>query len=495
MKRVGIVGLLQESNTFLGEATRRSHFEMDLLVRGEAIREVMAGAPHEVGGFFAGLAEVAEEVEVLPLFLARALPFGRIDQGDFERLVEELLESVAAAGPLDGILAAPHGATVAHGHEDADGWWLGRLRDLVGPDVPIIASLDPHANLSPAMIAATDAIVAYRTNPHLDQRETGRRAARLLIDTLAGRVRPVQAAAYPPMAINIRSQNTSESPMRELYEAIDSLARRSGVLGHSVILGFPYADVPEMGSAVIVVADGDATLARELAEAMGEEMWRQRRRFEPVQTSVKEAIDYALAGRSHPVVLLDMGDNVGGGSPGNGTAMAREWLRAGDGSRGFVCLHDPAAVAAAEQARAGHSIEVAIGDPDEPLPGPWRVRSLHSGVFEESRARHGGFSFFDQGLTALLETASGSLVAMVTTRRMAPFSLAQMTAFGLDPEEFTVIIAKGVIAPMAAYAPVAKGGFVHVDSPGVTRADMTKLVYERRRRPLFPFESEPLQHP
>ena len=491
MKRVGIVGLLQESNTFLTETTRRSHFEMDLLLRGEGIRETMAGAPHEVGGFFAGLAEAAEEVEAVPLFLARALPYGRIDQADFERLVEELLEAVAAAGPLDGILAAPHGATVAYGHDDADGWWLGRLRDLVGPDVPIIASLDPHANLSPAMVAATDAIVAYRSNPHLDQRETGKRAALLMIETLAGRVRPTQAAAYPPMAINIRSQNTFESPMRELYEALGALADRPGVVSHSVILGFPYADVPEMGSAVLVVTEGDATLARELAEAMGEEMWQQRRRFEPVQTSVEDAIGLALARPSRPVVLLDMGDNVGGGSPGDSNAIAREWLRSGDGTSAFVCLHDPVAVVAAEEAGAGRTIEGAIGDPADPLSGPWRVRSLHEGVFHESQARHGGFSVFDQGRTAVLETPGGSLVAMVTTRRMAPFSLAQMTAFGLDPAVFTAIIAKGVIAPMAAYAPVATGGFVHVDSPGVTRADMTKLVHEKRRKPLFPFEFEP----
>ena len=491
MKRVGIVGLLQESNTFLTETTRRSHFEMDLLLRGEGIRETMAGAPHEVGGFFAGLAEAAEEVEAVPLFLARALPYGRIDQADFERLVEELLEAVAAAGPLDGILAAPHGATVAYGHDDADGWWLGRLRDLVGPDVPIIASLDPHANLSPAMVAATDAIVAYRSNPHLDQRETGQRAALLMIETLAGRVRPTQAAAYPPMAINIRSQNTFESPMRELYEALGALADRPGVVSHSVILGFPYADVPEMGSSVLVVTEGDATLARELAEAMGEEMWQQRRRFEPVQTSVEDAIGLALARPSRPVVLLDMGDNVGGGSPGDSNAIAREWLRSGDGTSAFVCLHDPVAVVAAEEAGAGCTIEGAIGDPAAPLSGPWRVRSLHEGVFHESQARHGGFSVFDQGRTAVLETPGGSLVAMVTTRRMAPFSLAQMTAFGLDPAVFTAIIAKGVIAPMAAYAPVATGGFVHVDSPGVTRADMTKLVHEKRRKPLFPFEFEP----
>ncbi|MBL9156424.1 MAG: M81 family metallopeptidase [Verrucomicrobiales bacterium] len=488
MKRVGIVGLLQESNTFLAGTTRRAHFEADLLLRGEAIREVMAETPHEVGGFFTGLAEAEGEIEAVPLFLARALPYGRIDQADFEKLVEELLASVAGAGPLDGILAAPHGATVAHGHDDADGWWLGRLRELIGPDVILIASLDPHANLSPAMVAATDAIVAYRSNPHLDQRETGIRAARLMIGTLAGKLRPVQAAAYPPMSINIRSQNTGESPMREFYETIAALGDRPGIVSHSVILGFPYADVAEMGSSVLVVADGDAALAEETAAAMGEVMWQRREAFEPVQTGVGEAIGIALERAARPVVLLDMGDNVGGGSPGDATAIAHEWRRSGDGSSLFVCLHDPAAVESAEKAGSGGRFDQAIGDPADPLPGSWQVRSLHDGIFHEAQARHGGFSVFDQGATAVLDHLDGKIVAMVTTRRMAPFSLAQMTAFGLDPAAFAVIVAKGVIAPQAAYAPVAKGGFVHVDSPGVTRADMTKLVYEKRRRPLFPFE-------
>lgn len=485
--RIGIVGLLQESNTFIGEMTTRRHFEADLLLRGGEIRERMADAPHEVGGFLEELDRAG--VEVVPLFLTRALPFGTIERASFESLVAELLESVGSAGPLDGILAAPHGATVAEGYPDADGHWLGRLREILGPGIPIVATLDPHANLSPAMVAATDAMVAYRTNPHLDQRETGKRAARILLDAVAGKTRPVQAASFPPMAINIRVQNTGEAPLHDFLEEASDLLDRPGILSWSLILGFPYADVEEMGSSVLVVADGDLNLAREAAEAVAGRLWDQRDRFEPRQTSVAEAVRLAASIARRPVVLLDMGDNVGGGSPANGTAIAQEWLRHGRG-RAFVCLHDAEAVEKAFSTGPGGDFEGAVGDPEDPVRGPFRVRSLHDGVFRESKARHGGFTDFDQGATAVLDLEGSGLVVMATSRRMAPFSLAQLTTFGVDPLEFDLIVAKGVIAPMAAYEPVAQGGFIHVDSPGVTRADMTKLDYRHRRRPLFPFERD-----
>ncbi len=489
-RRVGIVGLLQESNTFIAGTTTLAHFEADLLLRGEAIREAMADAPHEVGGFFAGLEEAG--IEAVPLFLARALPYGVIAQKDFEALVAALLEAVAAAGPLDGYLAAPHGATVAAGYPDADGEWLGRLRDQIGEGIPLMASLDPHANLTPAMVAATDAIIAYSTNPHLDQRETGRKVARLMARTLAGEVSPVQVAVYPPLAINIQSQNTSVEPLRSFYAEAEALFSAEGLLGGSVILGFPYADVELMGSSLLVLADGPESLAkaRETADDLAAVLWERRDDFAPAFLGIDEALSRVAASATGPVVLLDMGDNVGGGSPADSTAILRAWQRRGDRFRLFACLHDATAARLAHESGVGAILDMSVGDPADPVKGRFFVSSLHEGRFHESQARHGGFSVFDQGPTAVLAEEGGGLVLMVTTRRMAPFSLAQLTSCGVDPGDFDCLVAKGVIAPMAAYAPVAHGGFLHVDSPGVTRADMTKLSYRHRRVPLFPFERE-----
>lgn len=487
-RRVGIVGLLHESNTFIPQATLRAHFEADLLLKGEAIRGTMAAAPHEVGGFFEILD--AAGIEAVPVFLARALPYGPIARGDFESLVEEMLGALAEAGDLDGILAAPHGATVAEAYPDADGHWLAKVRDFLGPDRPLIATIDPHANVSIKMVEATNALVAYRTNPHLDQREAGRRAARLIVATLDGKINPKQALAAPGLAINIRVQNTSESPLREWIEAAEKVAADPDVLDWSLILGFPYADVEEMGSGIVVVADGSEDRARELAAKLGSDLREHREAFDPPSISADEAFQIAAARESRPVVLLDMGDNVGGGAPANRTDLVKAWQGGGAAGSLFICLQDADAVALSEKAGTGSEIEARVGDPGAPVSGRFRVVTLHDGIFTESEARHGGFVRFDQGPTAILKSVDSGLVLMATTRRMAPFSLAQLTSCGIDPLAFDWIVAKGVIAPMAAYAPVARGGFVHVDTPGPTCANMVTMPYRHRRRPMFPFERD-----
>src|SRR5262249_31912304 len=156
---------------------------------------------HEVGGFFAGLA--AEGIEAVPMFAARAIPSGTITGEAFRQLQEMLHGQLELAGPLDGLLVAPHGAAVCQDHPDMDGRWLTEVRRRFGPQFPIIGTLDPHGNLSQAMVGATNALIAYRTNPHLDQRERGIEAATLMARTLRGEVRPTQAAAFPPLIINI----------------------------------------------------------------------------------------------------------------------------------------------------------------------------------------------------------------------------------------------------------------------------------------------------
>lgn len=488
MKRVGILALLHESNTFIPQPTTLRHFEENLVLVGEPVRERMAGTHHEVGGFFEGLDQAG--VKAVPVFAARAVPYGTITAEAFDSLVNRLLEALAAAGPLDGLLVAPHGATVSERARDADGYWLGRVRQQVGPDLPIVGTLDPHANLSPAMVTATQALIAYRTNPHLDQRQRGIEAASLLTRTLAGEVRPTQAAVFPPMAINIERQCTHEAPCTGLYRLADEILKRPHVLSDSILLGFPYADVEEMGSAVLVVTDNQPALAQNLADELASYLWEHRQEFVGRLISVEDAVARAsqLPG---PVCLLDMGDNVGGGSPGDGTILAQALRQRGVGPA-FVCLYDPVAVEAAERVGVGGHLTEGLGGKLDswhgaPLAGEFVVQSLHEGTFEEPEPRHGGFTRCDQGQTAIVR--EGQLTVMLTSRRMPPFSLRQLTSCGIVPQEFQVLVAKGVNAPLAAYAPVCPH-LLRVNTPGVTTADMNALTFHHRRRPMFPFEPE-----
>lgn len=489
-KRVGIIALLHESNTFIRKPTTWNKFVEHALWTGKEIRRQMADAPHEVGGFFQGLDE-APDVEPVPLVFARALPYGPIDATAFQRLLEMIRLSLVAAGPLDGLLVGPHGATVCELDLDADGLWLEKVRAQVGPDMPIIGTLDPHGNLSPRMVAATNALVAYRSNPHLDQRARGLEAARLMVRTLRGEIRPVQAAAYPPIAINIERQLTSEPHCRRLYAQADAQLVNPAVLSNSVMLGFPYADVPEMGSAFLVVTDGDAALAQQSADELAAWLWEHRQDFVGQMIGIDEAIDKALQSPG-PVCLLDMGDNVGGGSPADSTFLPHA-LHARQVERALACVYDPATVRAAEAAGVGARVRLAVGGKTDerhgaPLEADWTVASMHDGRFRESQPRHGGFTDCDQGPTVVLQADSG-LTLIVTSLRMPPFSLGQITSCGLDPRSFRVLVAKGVIAPVAAYAPVCRE-LIRVNTAGVTTADMVRLQYQHRRRPLFPFEME-----
>lgn len=494
-QRVGIIALLQESNTFIGRPTTLQRFRENLLATGEAVRTELAGALHEVGGFFAELDHA--DIEAVPIFAARAMPYGVMTAATFDTLLTMLIDELRRCGPLDGVLVAPHGATVSEQVADVDGRWLHLVREHVGTGCPIIGTLDPHANLSARMIDATDALIAYRTNPHIDQRERGEDAARLLIDTLAGRVRPTQAAALLPLAINIECQHTGSSPCRELYDAAARLRTAPGVLSTSICLGFPYADVPEMGAATIAVTDGDRARAEQLADELGAAIWRMRAAFQPQLMSVTAALDRVAeldrSGQLHrPVCLLDMGDNVGGGSPGDSTILAHA-LHDRPLGEAFVCLYDPEAVSGADQATVGERVALSVGGKSDdqhgsPLVDTFTVVAKSDGRFHEPCARHGGLSNYDQGRTVVVRSDAG-LTIMLTSLRMAPWSLEQLHHCGLRPDAFKVLVAKGVHAPVAAYAEVCDD-LLRVNTPGVTSADLQRFDFRQRRRPMFPFEIE-----
>lgn len=485
-RRVGIVALLHESNTFLPKRTGLDDFRDDVLLSGGEVARRFAGTPHEVGGFFEGLAGAA--IKPVPIFAGRAIPSGTIEAGAYDALIGMMTKALEGAGPLDGVLAAAHGATVSEAHPDVDGHWLGLLRRRLGPGTPIIGTLDLHANVSPAMIEACDALIPYRTNPHLDQRERGVDAARLMAATLRGEAHPTMAATFPPLLVNIERQHTAEEPCRSLFEAADRQGREPGVLSAGVVLGFPYADVAEMGASAIVVTDGDAPAAARRAADLGRVLWARRREFEGRLIPVEDAVARA-ASLEGPVGLLDMGDNVGGGSPGDGTLLVHELSRQGL-LPAFACLVDPDGAARAE---AGRRLRLSVGGKCDRLHGApfedeFAIAAVFDGRFEETQVRHGGFARFDQGRTAVAVTDRG-LTLMLTTRRVPPFSLRQLTAFGIDPRSFRALVIKGVHAPVAAYRDACRP-LIRVDTPGVTTADPARMVYSCRRRPMAPFEPE-----
>ena len=235
--RVGIISFQQESNTFLSQPTTLADFKRDILVTRQEVRREYSNAHHEVGGFFEGLEE--NRIHSIPLLSAWTVPGGAITDECYRTILSMIQTQLMSAGDLDGLLVAPHGAAVSEVHRDMDGHWLSVLRQQVGPNVPIVCTLDLHANVSQRMIDSVNATIAYRTNPHLDQRQRGIEAANLLARTLRKEIRPTQAAAFPPISINIERQLTAQAPCSELLAFADSqlssgsapLAEREGARG------------------------------------------------------------------------------------------------------------------------------------------------------------------------------------------------------------------------------------------------------------------------
>ena len=245
----------------------------------------------------------------------------------------------------------------------------------------------------------------------------------------------------------------------------------------------------EMGSSAIAVTDGDADLAQQLADEMAAYMVEHRADFVGEYVTVEEAVDEAT-GRQGPVCLLDMGDNVGGGSAADSTLIAHEIHPRGD-TTCFVCLYDGESQQRARQAGVGAKIELAMGGKTDnrhgdPLEAAVTVKGLHDGYFEESEVRHGGYSHFDMGPTAVVTTDTGLTISL-TSLRVVPVSLGVVTSVGLAPADFQILIAKGVHAPVAAFEPVCTA-LIRVNTDGATAADMRTFEYEHRRRPMYPFE-------
>ncbi len=497
MKRIGVIALLHESNTFLSEPTMLEHFRCNLLTTGDEVLSTLRGSLHETGGFIDVL-DADPDLQPVGLFAARAMPYGPVSADCWDYLKQQLQQQLCTALPLDGLLVAPHGATVAENAADADGDWLEMVRNIVGPEMLICGTLDLHANVSRRMVTACDALFGYRTNPHLDQFQCGQRAAECLASALRTGTRPVTALVQLPLVVNIERQATGEPQGKQLFAAADALEQQQGLIGVSCLYGFPYSDVPEMGASVVAVAESSAAAAQQAANEVARRWWEMRDQFSGQLLSVEDAVMQAQLVRSQrpdlPVGLLDMGDNTGGGSPGDGTLLAHAWRKHGQG-RCLAVLADSEAAAMATTAGVGSILQLSVGGRIDPLRhGPpiedqWTVRWLSDGRFRETQPRHGGYSDFDQGATAVLEGSSG-LTVVVTTLRVAPLSLQQILSQKIQPADFAAIILKGVHAPVAAYAPVCSE-LIRVNTDGATTADLNRLNWSGRRQPLYPLDPLP----
>jgi microcystin degradation protein MlrC len=485
--RIAVAGFLHESNTFNALRTDRAAFADQGLAFGADLLNEWRDAHHEMGGFLESAKTLG--FDPVPLLMAWATPSGPVVDEVFDEITGRLIEGLKRERP-DGLLLALHGAMVSEDFPDADGEVLSRLRQAVGADFPIVVTFDLHGNISEDLANHCTAAVAYRTNPHVDQRECGRRAASLLVRTLRGEAWPKMAIARPSVIINIMVHDTAQEPLKSLMAEARALEERPGILAASLLPGFAYADVPQMGPSVLVVADGDADLAVRAAEVLSDKIWHARERLVKKLPDAVTAVAQALNVERMPVVLVDTGDNVGGGSAGDGTVVLAEMLKQG-ATDGVVCLYAPEEARQCAAAGIGGEVQLTVGGKvdrrhGDPVSVSGKVRVLHNGTYLEPEVRHGGKRLNHMGLTALVELPGRNLLVLNSLRH-PPFSLGQLTCLGIQPARQRILVVKAAIAYKAAYGPVA-GTIIEVDTPGLTAVNPQRFAYRRIRRPMYPLD-------
>lgn len=489
--RIAIASFTHESNTFAADPTPLSAFQID---RGNAVIDHYAPTFHEVAGFIAGATEY--EYELVPLLAANATPSGTVTADAYETIVGELLDLLATTPNLDGLLLALHGAMVADDFPQADGETVRRMRVALGPDFPIVVTHDYHGNVPAQLVDDATALVIYKTCPHIDQHETGLLAASIVTQTARGEVQPTSAIVKPDLLFNIVYHNTSKPPMQPLMQAAIALEGQPGVLACSIAAGYQYADVPAMGPSIVIVTDNDPARAQQEAARLGELMWSKREQLIPEVPGPAAAVRTAMSSTELPIALFELGDNVGGGSAGDATILLKELLE--QGADGWVVtIYDPAAVTDCVTAGIGSAVSLQVGGKTDREHGPTvpiqgRVRTLHDGSYEETERRHGGGRYFDQGLTAVIEvnrTAPGKGGLLVlNSKRIMPFSIHQITSVGIQPEQQRILVAKGAVAPRAAYEPVCKQ-IIEVDTAGATAINRPAENYKRARKTFWEYSA------
>ncbi|OXM74162.1 MULTISPECIES: M81 family metallopeptidase [Amycolatopsis] len=489
MMRFATLGLYHEANTFSPLKADRRLFGNGGVVRdGEIVRDYAESAT-TLGGYFSAARRMGIEIE--PILFAFVTPIGAITEDAFEWLVGEMLAELQARGPWDGVLLNLHGAAVAEHLHDADGEIATRVRRVVGPDVPVGAVLDLHANVSKRLVDALTVTLVYQTNPHVDAKERGIDCTRLVAAAARGEIRPVQALVPLPLVVNIARQDTAEEPMAELVAKAREVAGWPGMLSASVVEGFPYADVPQMGMSCIAIHDGDEFEATVAAQELANQVWKRRSGLQAQGLAVSEALDIAVREPDGPVVLLDAGDNIGGGAPGDSTVILQAALDRGVPPL-VQTLWDPHSARQCIEAGEGSEVHLRVGakhvhSAGRPVPVHGTVRAVSDGRFEEPAATHGGFRFFDQGPTAVLDTAEGHTL-VIGSKAVMNSSLQQLLSVGVDPARYHIVVAKGVNSPRAAYGAIARR-MVVVDTEGITAMNLGRFTYRHRRKPLYPFEA------
>lgn len=483
--RIGLIHLMQETDTFNPVPTTLADFEQVALLEGEAmLQRLDPNGP--IAGYCAAVESWDGAVRTLPVLRADAQSGGRLTRETLDELCSRIRAGLEASLPVDGLVVLLHGAASADGVDDVEGHVLTTIRGVVGPDLPLALMLDHHANVTAEMMRHTDLLMAFRTQPH-DPFDTAHDLTSIALMLFSGEVRPTTAWRKLPMITHQEQYLTAHGPMKEWFDHARAMERDGRALTVSLFPMQPWLDVEEAGWTVVVVTDGDQAQADALADELADMGWGLRHRFmEQENRTTEDAIAFADDPGRGTVLLSDTGDSVLGGSPGDSTVILGALLRAPVQHRALVPLTDPVAARRLIELRDGDAVDLELGGWSTSFSSPLRVtgtrRAGRDGPVTLPGLPQGSV---DMGAAVILDL--GRVTVLVTEHPgVGGIHPGVYRALGVEPGHYKMIVMK--TASNFQYMRDITTTFVRVATPGPTQSDVLSLPWSRIPRPMFPLD-------
>ncbi|MEE2753802.1 MAG: M81 family metallopeptidase [Candidatus Latescibacterota bacterium] len=477
-----------ETNTFSTVLTDMDAFRaQQYLVGHKAIRSAHSGNATVLGGFLDAIDRHNDEV-VLTV-ASHATPSGLVTREAFDTQVGHILEGVRVSPDADGVLLGLHGAMVAEGLDDGEGETIRRVREAVGSDKPIVVVLDLHSHITDLMVDHATTIIGYQKYPHTDMSERGVEAAELIARIARGEVRPVASLKKPAMMPPVGTCHTEAGLYADLWADALRPGRPSEILTTSLFAGFPFADVPSLGYAVLTYADGDQSIADSESARLANAAWERREAFSYHPTSIEDAVTRGRNASGGPVVIADMADNPGGGSSNDGVELLRELIKQKVTSAAFGTVYDPSVVQEAIRVGVDQAIKTSLGAKTDGMHGnpieiEGRVRFIYNGKFQYKGPMSCG-AWGDIGTAAVINV--NGIDVIVCSKRMQTRDPEVFRSAGIDPFDSDILAVKSAVHFRAGFKTVAKS-IIIADGPGLTSLDLSIFPYTRIRRPMWPID-------
>ena len=483
--RVAIGGISHETNTFCRGESTLDNFREREWAEGQEILD----NNRDVRSYVGGIMDAAERlgIELVPTFFASATPSATIAADAYNTMLGKLLDTLRAAGEVDAVCLTLHGAGVAAGVDDIEGDIIQRVRELYGPDMPIVVTLDLHGNITQKMVDHADALLGVNLYPHTDSYDRGVEAIELIPKLVSGEVKPVMHLTHLPMMIP--STTTDLSPAKDVNELCWEMEARPGVIDCTFFHGFAPADIPKVGISVLAITDGDPDLAKQVSQGIADHIWEIREQFRVEPNPPEEVFRQALAMEGRPIIINEKADNPGGGGPGDGTHLLRAMIEADLQEACFGFIYDPETAAQAHEAGVGATIEVRLGGKTEPLHGEpivtqAYVKSLTDGQFiQQSPMGHGR----QVNLGKMARLVIGGIDVIVSSIRTQTLDAEVFLLHGIDVTRYKIVAIKSSNHFRAGFAPIAHA-IIRVDTPGLVSADLSSFDYQRLQRPIWPLD-------